>query len=167
MEVHFHPLGEAEARLVLSWQYPLPYDLYNMSPDAAEEQTVRILLDAGNGYYAMLDEADAVVGFCCFGPDARVAGGDYGVWMLDIGLGLRPELTGCGLGLMMADAVLAFAAEAYGPCDLRVTIAEFNVRAQRVWMRSGCELSQRFERAKDGLAFVVLTRPSVLAGCAD
>jgi hypothetical protein len=37
------------------------------------------------------------IGFCCFGPDAQLRGGDYHEPALDVGLGLRPDLVGKGL----------------------------------------------------------------------
>ena len=56
---------------------------------------------------------------------------------LDYGLGLRPDLTGQGLGLEFFLAGLAFAHERYRPERVRLHVAAFNERARRVYERAG------------------------------
>ena len=56
---------------------------------------------------------------------------------LDYGLGLRPDLTGLGLGLEFFLAGLAFARELYRPSRVFLHVAEFNERARRVYERAG------------------------------
>jgi ribosomal-protein-alanine N-acetyltransferase len=172
MILHFAPMDEAAARAIHSWRYEPPYDLY----DLADEPLLGFLkafLDPGNAYYAMFDEAEGLVAYCCFGPDAQVPGGDYGPPAIDVGLGLRPDLTGQGHGLNYAQAVLDFArrtpealaaagALPDGAADrraFRVTVATFNHRAQRVWEKAGFQIVQRFDRAGDALSFVVMVGP--------
>lgn len=94
--------------------------------------------------------------FCCFGADAQVPGGDYSKHALDIGLGLRPDLTGLGHGLDYVRTVIEFGIMRFKPGILRATIASFNLRAQKVWIASGFRECQRFERESDDLEFVVL-----------
>jgi len=45
-------------------------------------------------YVAVLDARDEMIAFRCFGPEARVLGGAYFEDALDMGGGLRPDLTG-------------------------------------------------------------------------
>jgi ribosomal-protein-alanine N-acetyltransferase len=85
-----------------------------------------------------------LIGFCTFGQDARVPGGDYAASALDIGLGVRPDLTGKGHGTEIVTAVVDFAMRTFEPQRLRVTIAEWNTRAQRVWERNGFVPQSRF-----------------------
>jgi len=87
-----------------------------------------------------------------------VPGGDYSDEALDIGLGVRPDLTGRGQGLTFVQTVLAFAQKQYTPAAFRVTIAEFNKRALRVWQKAGFRAVQRFETSFDGRPFIVLVR---------
>jgi [ribosomal protein S18]-alanine N-acetyltransferase len=56
---------------------------------------------------------------------------------LDYGLGLRPDLTGQGLGLEFFRAGVAFARERYQPQRVYLHVAEFNERARRVYERAG------------------------------
>jgi [ribosomal protein S18]-alanine N-acetyltransferase len=58
---------------------------------------------------------------------------------LDYGLGLRPDLTGQGLGLEFFRAGLAFARERYEPQCVYLHVAEFNERARPVYiLRTDC-----------------------------
>lgn len=144
---------------MLGWRYSPPYDLYNLTmTGAAAADLVRFLADPANQYYALLDAAGDLVAYCCFGADAQVPGGDYTHSALDIGLGVRPDLTGHGLGGRFVAAVLAFAAQTFPPAPFRVTIAVFNQRAQRVWAAAGFRPVQTFTRPSDNMPFVILVR---------
>jgi ribosomal-protein-alanine N-acetyltransferase len=163
MPLGFHPMDEAAARAIVTWRYEAPYDVYNLGlGDAA--QVVSCFVDPVNAYHAIVDEEGRLVAYCCFGPDAQVPGGDYDNPALDIGLGVHPDLTGQGLGGAFVDAVLCFARQELAPSEFRVTVAEFNERAQRVWKKAHFRPVQRFERATDGVQdgapFVILTRSS-------
>jgi ribosomal-protein-alanine N-acetyltransferase len=157
MTLTFEPMDEAHARLVLGWTYPPPYELYNENP-AVLEADVRALLDAQNHYYCIHDAAGDLLAYCCFGRDAQVGGGDYSAPALDLGLMVRPDLTGQGQGSRYASAMVEFAERTFGRQPMRVTIAEFNQRAQRVWQKAGFRQTQTFPRARDGRRFVVCVR---------
>jgi ribosomal-protein-alanine N-acetyltransferase len=110
-----------------------------MSPDKA----VAYFLDPTIHCYSLIDGSE-VVGYCTFGGDARVPGGDYDGEGLDIGLGMKPARTGSGEGHRYVSVVVDHAAATFGPRQLRVTIAVGNVRALRVWSRSGFAEISRF-----------------------
>jgi ribosomal-protein-alanine N-acetyltransferase len=157
MPLTFRPLDEAGARAILTWRYEAPYDLYNL--DSGDmEASVRFFLDPQNGYQAVVDGEGDLVAYCCFGLDAQVPGGDYGVDALDVGLGVRPDLIGQGRGFRYVEAVLSFAQHTFAPGALRVTVAEFNQRARRVWQKAGFQPVQRFLRQQDNRPFVTLMR---------
>lgn len=157
MPLTLQPLDEASARAIQTWRYEAPYDLYNLDSEEPEA-SVRFFLDPQNGYHAVVDEEGDLVAYCCFGLDARVPGGDYGAAALDIGLGVRPDLTGQGRGFRFVQAVLGFAQHTFAPDALRVTVAEFNQRAQKVWRKAGFQPVQRFVRQQDNRPFVILVR---------
>lgn len=150
----FHPIDKTSARVVLAWRYPPPYESYNEEPERIE-QVVQELLRPDYHYYRLAEGADPLVAYCCFGLDARVAGGDYRLEALDLGLMVRPDLTGQGRGGQFAGAVLEFAQRTFPQTVWRVTIAEFNQRAQRVWQKLGFCRVQMFARRGDGLLFGV------------
>ena len=157
MAFTFHPMDEVNARAILNWRYDAPYDLYNSDPDNVEGG-VQVFLDPQNVYYTITDKRRDLVAYCCFGPDARVPGGDYSVNALDIGMGVRPDLTGQGQGLRYVNAVLDFGLRTFEPTAFRVTVAEFNKRALRVWEKAGFRPVQAFQREQDGRVFAVLMR---------
>jgi ribosomal-protein-alanine N-acetyltransferase len=91
--ITFNPMDEASARLIPEWRYDAPYDIYNVAPGDVEKE-MQLLLDPQNAYHTITDEHGDLVAYCCFGLDAQVPGGDYSAAALDIGLGVRPDLTG-------------------------------------------------------------------------
>jgi [ribosomal protein S18]-alanine N-acetyltransferase len=151
-------MTDADARAVAAWQYPPPYDGYTIGADEADE-FVAMCLDPAFHYYAVLDAADNLVAFRCFGADAQVPGGDYAADALDMGGGLRPDLTGRGLGPQVMRAALDFARQTFAPTHFRATVAAWNVRAQRACHTVGYRQVSAFETA-DGRPFVILMRPA-------
>lgn len=157
MQLVFQPMDVAAAREVVRWRYEPPYDIYN-PPEGDDDAIVAFLTEPRNTYYRIDDAAGEVAAFCCFGEDGRVPGGDYHVSALDIGLGVRPALTGHGRGGEIVAAVCAFAEHSFAPTALRVTIAAWNARAQRVWHKAGFAPVERFAATHTGTLFVVLVR---------
>ena len=153
----FQPMDETSARTVLSWQYPSPYDFYNPKAENLERD-IQFLLDPQYPYFTITNAAGELVAFCTYGLDAQVPGGDYSAEALDIGLGVHPELTGQGQGIVYVRAVVEYGILAYQPDTLRVTVAAFNKRAQRVWEKAGFELKQEFNRQKDSTLFIIMRR---------
>jgi RimJ/RimL family protein N-acetyltransferase len=143
------------AREIARWQYPPPYDIYNL---AESEEAIAYASDPRNNFYAMEDQTGDLVGFCSFGEDGQVPGGDYTLEALDIGLGLRPNLTGRNRGSEFVQQVLGFAQQKFDPSLFRVTIAAFNQRAQRVWGKAGFQEVGRFLQEGGGREFVVLVK---------
>lgn len=157
MPLCFRIMDEAFARLIVGWSYPPPYDFYNVRPEDCG-RALGALADPRNAYYAITEPSGDLVAYCCFGADAQVPGGDYSSPALDIGLGLCPDLTGQGRGTGLVNAVLGFARDTFGACRLRVTVAQFNVRAQRVWEKAGFRPVLAFSRQRDATQFVMMLR---------
>lgn len=144
---------------MLRWRYAPPYDGYNaaLAPGSAEEaEAVSRCLDPALRFVA-LHSGGALIGFASFGEDGRVTGGAYEEDALDIGLGLRPDLTGRGIGARVIARVIEHALMTWQPAALRVTIAAFNTRAQRAWARAGFVERSQFVTS-DGRAFVIRLR---------
>lgn len=131
-------LTAGEADVIAGWRYPPPYDVYDDRDDGAAGP------DALEDRYA-ITEGDELVGFCSFGADGRVPGGRYPDGPLDVGIGMRPDLTGRGLGARYLAAVIRFARRELGATRLRVTVAEFNARALRLCEAAGFRRVERFE----------------------
>jgi RimJ/RimL family protein N-acetyltransferase len=163
MAIHFSTLSEVQALEIAGWCYPPPYDFYD--GDAGEDGR-RELLDPSSPYYGAVDDAGALIGFFCFGATAQVPGGyAAGAYddpdALDLGLGMRPDLTGRNLGPAFVLAGLAFARATFAPATFRLSVAAFNLRAIRVYQRAGFVTAHTFVSRTSGGAhrFVVMTRP--------
>lgn len=141
MRYRFEPMSDGQARTVGGWHYDPPYDFYNWE---ADEDDLAELLDpdrrAGR-YFAVLDNREDLVGFF-----ACITEGDT----VEVGLGLRPDLTGRGLGLAFLTAGLEFARERYAPTRVRLAVAAFNERAIRVYERAGFRRGQSYPHRTNG-----------------
>ena len=151
--IRIAPLTRAHAEDIATWRYAAPYDVYDMTGAEPDE-----LLDPALGFHAVL-AGDELIGFRSFGPDGRVPGWDYDDSALDTGGGLRPSLTGQGLGRSVIAAGLDFGRARFAPAAFRVTVASFNTRARRTVDSLGFELIGSFAARRDGQPFDVLVRP--------
>jgi len=82
--------------------------------------------------------------------------------VIEIGLAMRPDLTGRGLGLSFVEAGLDFARDRYAPTRFTLDVATFNVRAQRVYERAGFRPLDTFTRRFKGkqCEFLAMSRPA-------
>lgn len=162
-QLSLQPLTAEHVEEILTWRYEPPYDLYDMSngpPNAIVlAEAIDYFLQPAYHFQAMIRQPEGVlVGFCSFGEDGRVSGGDYHTDAVDIGMGVHPDYTGRGLGAMFAGAAIEHALAHFAPQRLRVTIAEFNRRAQKVWQRHGFVPVQRFEARYGKRPFLIYTK---------
>ncbi|MGI8807163.1 MAG: GNAT family N-acetyltransferase [Acidimicrobiales bacterium] len=125
--IRIRPFTQEEAVLVASWRYPDELSMYDGEPNDWHQLLAET--EEGHGYYAIVDDSD-LVGFCCFGPEARVAGQPVTRNnLLDLGGGIRPDLAGQGLGAGGMAAVLTYAQDRFSPPGFRTAIASFNRRS--------------------------------------
>jgi len=155
-KIRFLPTDEKSVRDFLAWKYESPYEIYNYSPEDFERD-LAYHLDPVNNMYCMFRD-DHLIGYCSYGRDAQVPGGDYSEEALDIGMMIKPKLTGQGQGSNYADAVIQNGISNYQPKKLRVTILATNLRAIRVWEKNGFQQTQSFGRKGDQLGFVILVK---------
>jgi [ribosomal protein S18]-alanine N-acetyltransferase len=155
MQLKLQALSQTRAREIVKWCYESPYDFYNIPPERTE-QAVKNLLEPSNHCFEILDASNIFLGYCSFGPDGQVPGGDYNEPALDVGMAIDPARTGQGNGHAIAKAVLEFAQHRFSPARFRVTIATFNHRAIRVWQGLGFEPINSFVHPVSGVEFVIL-----------
>src|SRR6266446_6836520 len=141
MQFIFSPMNEADAHTIKTWRYEGPYAVYNIDNDP---NSLAELLDQRSPYYAVRNEQGELIGFFVFGTSAQV--GNVGIPHLysenntiTIGLGMRPDLTGKGLGLAFVQAGLDFAREQFKPDYFRLYVMTYNERAIWVYERAGFE----------------------------
>jgi len=149
-------MSHKDAEEIVSWNYPDPYAIYSLSPNV-----IPILKNPSKRYFAVLDTSDSLIGYCCFGEEARVVGGEYEEMdesVLDVGVGLQPERTGEGLGKSFVSAILRFARVRYKPERFRVTMAHFNKRSMCTFQSLGFVETFGFNRPDDSMRFIQLER---------
>jgi ribosomal-protein-alanine N-acetyltransferase len=153
LRYRFEPMSQRRARAVAPWRYDPPYDFYDWLADLDDLAELLDPAQRKGRYFAVLDDPGHLVGFFAFRRD-----GDA----VEIGLGLRPDLTGRGFGLSFLLAGLEFARDRYAPARFRLAVAAFNRRAIRVYERAGFHQGERFAHWTNGgeHEFLRMERPA-------
>ncbi|MBT5601022.1 MAG: GNAT family N-acetyltransferase [Gammaproteobacteria bacterium] len=146
----------ADINLMLDWRYQPPFDFYNPPQENLYHLRTQ-LLDPFWRFHAVLDEQGALSGYCSFGEDGQVAGGDYTLNALDIGLGLRPDLTGKGYGACFLTEIMDHARDIFEFDTFRLTVAAFNHRAISLYGRLGFEIASTFTDTAQ-VDYLILTK---------
>lgn len=121
-------LSPADAREITTWQYDGPWSVY----DSAETTAV--------DYWAVVDTQDeSLVGFYCTGVEARVPGLDEEPGVLDLGVGMRPDLVGAGNGPTFAAAVIRHLRTHTNATSVRAVVQSWNERSIRLSRGLGLE----------------------------
>jgi RimJ/RimL family protein N-acetyltransferase len=139
------PLTTADAADIASWRYPDRYATYDVDGAPTSDR----------GFWAVR-HGDELVGYCCFGEEARVPGAVEETGVIDVGYGMRPELMGRGQGSDFIGAILTFAAERFAPLRFRLLILDWNARSRAAASSAGFEEGGAIESTEG--TFVVMTR---------
>jgi RimJ/RimL family protein N-acetyltransferase len=128
VKVTIEPASAADLAAVDGYVYEPPYDFYNGEEDAVQNP---------ERFFAARDESGSLVGFFYYDTHGAT---------LEIGLGLRPDLTGRGLGGEFLRCGLDFARERFAPQRIVLNVAAFNERAIAVYERAGFRRTGRHVR---------------------
>ncbi len=109
------------------WKYDGEYAFYDMTADPEDYAEIVTAEKRGDRYFSVFS-GDGLMGFFC----VEQAGAD-----IEIGLGLRPDLTGLGNGGAFLAEILRFVRENYAFEKIRMDVASFNQRAIKVYERAG------------------------------
>src|SRR5262245_31780605 len=129
MKLTIEPATTVDLAEAATWVYGPPYEFYDRDTDGHAETPER--------FFAARDEEGALVGFFYFE--------EQGEW-LEYGLGLRPDLTGRGLGLEFVEAGREYGRENFAPDRVKLNVAAFNDRARIVYERAGFHVVGRHVR---------------------
>lgn len=138
------PLTIEDGMDIAMWRYPGPWAVY----DALEAPR------PDEGYWAICEESDRLVGFCCLGDCARAVGleGDPGA--LDVAIGVRPELTGHGLGAEVGRVAVDYARRVSDGRRLRCAVRDWNSAGLEAARHAG--FTETGEHTVEGQRYVVL-----------
>jgi [ribosomal protein S18]-alanine N-acetyltransferase len=145
------PMRWRDARAISTWHYDGSYAFYDMNMLPAMLMQLFLKIGGTQIYYAVDDERGALVGFFSFVRHSDT---------IEVGLGMRPDLTGKGAGLEFVLAGLDFARRVFSPRHFYLTVATFNQRARRVYERAGFQPGRIFDlRTHQGThEFLAMTR---------
>ncbi len=108
-----------------TWRYPPPFDVYDEDSKPVKNP---------ERFFEARDQDGALVGFYYFERRGRT---------VKFGLGLRPDLTGLGLGVDFVTAGMEFARDHYSAERMVLEVFSFNERALKVYERAGFRVTGR------------------------
>lgn len=132
-------MNEHYARKIICWVYEKPYDVYSMKDTYDELFRYKVIVNHD------------LIGFFCIGKDAQVPSGEYPEGYLDIGVGLKPDLCGKGMGESFMNEMMT---SMEGP--FRLTVLSWNKRAIKLYEKLGFKEIQRFYRGEQ--QFIIMTQ---------
>lgn len=135
-------MTESDAKLICTWRYPTPYDVYNWKP---WEEMLTHQLDFADPairekqYYTVTDVSGELIGFAQLFPM---------VGLTRIGLGMRPELCGQRSGQAFMTAIIQEACQRASRTsnELDLEVLTWNVRAIHVYQQAGFQINDTYMR---------------------
>lgn len=123
------------------WKYPPPYDFYDATADPEDYDEFVNPASWPDFFYKAVQSVD-VLGFLTLSLDAGRG---------EMALGLRPDLTGRGLGLVDMEACIEQAKrDLPGEHQLKLSVATFNSRAIRVYEKAGFSVRRTYMQETNG-----------------
>lgn len=148
------PMTLNYANIVSQWIYPAPYSIYSFKKD---DETISELMNSE--YFICKDMQNNIIGYFCFGASAQIPTNEkdvYNTGILDIGLGLRPNLCGRGLGLSFLQAGMDYGNRFLHADELRLTVASFNKRAIALYKKAGFSEAAKVTHRITNKEFIVM-----------
>lgn len=147
MKYRFVSMNDEYAnRIVEKWHYDGIYSFYDMT---ADEEDLREFTDPKNWEtttFAVLDESGTLIGWASFFME------DEALWL---SLGLKPELTGLGLGKEFVSECIGFSRSHYKLSrePIMLDVALFNERAIKVYKKVGFRELGKVSKTTNGGVF--------------
>lgn len=129
-------LTQENAVKISQWHYPAEYAFYDTDADAEDLHEILLPELRGTRFFQILTDEDELLGYFDYEPANQP--GAY-----ELSLGLAPEFTGHGAGLTVMRRIIEFVVDALQPTELWLNVAEFNVRAQKVYQKAGFTIFKR------------------------
>lgn len=142
MDYIFQAMTQEQAEdIAASWRYQGEYSFYDMNADP-EDLEEFLDPEKREGVYFVVLSQNEIIGFYSFQrPDQET---------VDIGLGMKPELTGKGNGAAFLAAGLQFAETRYRPKNITLSVAAFNTRAINLYEKLGFRKVESFVQSTNG-----------------
>jgi len=134
------PMNESHAEQICTWRYDAPYDVYNLPPWDTLRENREEFGDPhirATQYAAVLDEHGELCGFAQFFPITGVT---------RLGLGMRPDLCGQGLGSVFVQAIVREALRRTPDHEIDLEVLTWNLRARKAYESAGFRVTDTYER---------------------
>lgn len=134
------PMESLHAREICEWEYSPPYNIYGwMSWEQMEALGVEFgdPLLRSEQYVSVVDEQGNLCGFAQLFPMEGV---------VRLGVGMRPDLCGNGMGQQFMQAIVQAALARYPDREIDLEVLTWNQRAIRAYQKSGFTITDTYER---------------------
>lgn len=147
MNYKFVPMNKEYCNeIAYEWKYDGIYSFYDMT---ADEEDLEEFLNEENwqgedfAYFAVLNNKSELIGYYSYYFEEHI------MW---IGFGLKPELTGKGLGAEFVISGIDFLVKRcnYEKSYIMLAVAEFNKRAIRTYEKIGFEALEKYMQKTNG-----------------
>ncbi|MFD1173524.1 GNAT family N-acetyltransferase [Oceanobacillus picturae] len=144
----FRVMTQEEAEnIAFNWHYEGDYSFYDMEADEEDMEEFLNPEARGDSTFAVKKEEDLVAFFSVTKVNEST---------VNIGLGMRPDLTGKGMGDAFLKASLKFVEGSYSPDRITLSVATFNQRAINAYRKIGFRDMETFMQATNGSTYEFL-----------
>lgn len=137
---HVVPMEISHAEDISEWNYEAPYNIYEWMPWSQMEALGIEFGDPElrrNQYVSVVNEQGILCGFAQLFPMEGV---------VRLGIGMRPELCGHGLGHIFMEAIVQAALTRYPEREIDLEVLTWNQRAIRTYQKCGFTITDTYER---------------------
>ena len=135
---------EQAEKIAFTWHYENEYSFYDLEADQEDLEEFLDEEKRGNSLYAVLEDGELVSFLSVNMIEPKT---------IDIGLGMRPDLTGKGKGIEFLKAGIEFIQLEFKPEKISLSVAAFNERAIKVYRKVGFEDIGSFLQETNGSTF--------------
>lgn len=148
MAYKFSILTQEQAEnIAFDWHYDGEYSFYDMEADKDDLDEFLNPEERGNSTFAVTKENELVAFLSISEVTDRI---------FDIGLGMRPDLTGKGNGTEFLRAGINFIQSEFKPEKITLSVATFNQRAIKLYRKVGFKDVETFMQDTNGSTFEFL-----------
>ncbi|UQZ34280.1 GNAT family N-acetyltransferase [Paenibacillus sp. PK3_47] len=137
---HVVPMEVHHAREICEWNYKPPYNIYEWMPWDQMEALGIEFGDPGlrsEQYVSVVNDQKVLCGFAQLFPMEGV---------VRLGIGMRPDLCGQGMGHLFVKAVVQAAEARYPEREIDLEVLTWNQRAIKTYRKCGFTITDTYER---------------------
>ncbi|MDL4842119.1 GNAT family N-acetyltransferase [Aquibacillus rhizosphaerae] len=148
MTYEFRVLTQEQAEdIAFNWHYDGDYSFYDLEADKEDLDEFLNPEERGSSTFAVIKENELVAFFSISEVTDRTC---------DIGLGMRPDLTGKGNGMKFLGSSINFIKTEYNPEKITLSVATFNLRAIKLYRKVGFKDVETFLQYTNNSTFEFL-----------